>query len=65
ALGSVRQADALPVYWQAAKRDVCVVEFLTNLGTLAGKDAYFLFAPAKLKGCHGGPGRALALQLSE
>ena len=34
------------------------VEFLTNLDGLA-PGAYFLFAAVKIKGCHGGPGRAL------
>ena len=36
------------------------VEFLTNTGALP-KGAYFLFAAVKIKGCHGGPGRAIAL----
>jgi kynurenine formamidase len=36
------------------------VEFLTNLDHLP-EGAYFLFAPVKIQGCHGGPGRAIAL----
>jgi kynurenine formamidase len=36
------------------------VEFLTNLDQLPEK-SYFLFAPVKIRDCHGGPGRAIAL----
>jgi kynurenine formamidase len=33
---------------------------LTNVGKLPQR-ATFLFAPLKVRGCHGGPGRAIAL----
>ena len=36
------------------------VEFLVNVGAVP-KNAYFLFAPVKIRGLHGGPGRATAL----
>ena len=36
------------------------VEFLTGLGKLPAA-AYFIFAAEKIRGCHGGPGRAIAL----
>ena len=36
------------------------VEFLTNVGNLP-EGAHFLFAAGKIRGCHGGPGRAIAL----
>jgi hypothetical protein len=36
------------------------VEFLTNVGNLP-EGAHFLFAAIKVRGCHGGPGRAIAL----
>jgi kynurenine formamidase len=36
------------------------VEFLTNVDKLPQR-AYFLFAAVKVRGCHGGPGRAIAL----
>jgi kynurenine formamidase len=36
------------------------VEFLTNVAELP-KGAYFVFAAVKVRGCHGGPGRAIAL----
>jgi kynurenine formamidase len=36
------------------------VEYLINVGELPAK-AYFIFAPVKIRNCHGGPGRAIAL----
>jgi kynurenine formamidase len=36
------------------------VEFLTGLAKLPDAP-YFIFAPLKIRGCHGGPGRAIAL----
>ncbi|HMC65126.1 MAG TPA: cyclase family protein, partial [Gemmataceae bacterium] len=36
------------------------VEYLTNVSKLPEK-AYFLFVAVKIRGCHGGPGRAIAL----
>lgn len=59
-LGSIRRDEALPVYWYAGSRGVCLVEYLTNLEKLADKTAFFLFAPIKLEGNHGGHGRAVA-----
>jgi kynurenine formamidase len=35
------------------------VEFLTNLAQLKSGQ-YFVFAPIKVRDCHGGPGRAIA-----
>ncbi len=40
--------------------DIVGVEFLTNVGRIP-KDGYFLFAAVKIRDCHGGPGRAIAL----
>ena len=45
----------------AASRGLLVVEFLTNLKSIEGRDAFFLFAPVKIEGTRGGYGRALAL----
>jgi kynurenine formamidase len=36
------------------------IEFLTNLDQVPAP-AYFLFAAPKIRDCHGGPGRALAI----
>jgi kynurenine formamidase len=53
--------QALFVYWLAGSRGILPVEFLTNVGELQGRDAFFLFAPIKIEGTRGGYGRALAL----
>ena len=45
----------------AASKGMLVVEFLTNLDSIAGKQAFFLFAPVKIARTRGGYGRALAL----
>jgi kynurenine formamidase len=59
-LGGVEPKRALMTYWALGSKGMVGVEFLTNLDGLA-KDAYFLFAAVKIKDCHGGPGRAIAL----
>jgi kynurenine formamidase len=38
-----------------------VIEFLTNLQAVDGKEAFFLFGPIKIEGTRGGYGRALAI----
>lgn len=59
-LGGVDPKRALMTYWALGSKDMVGVEFLTNVGQLPDK-AYFLFAPIKIRDCHGGPGRAIAL----
>ena len=59
-LGGVDPDNALKTYWALGSRGMVAVEFLTNLADLPEK-SYFLFAPVKIKGCHGGPGRAIVL----
>jgi kynurenine formamidase len=59
-LGGVDERLALMTYWMLGSRNMVGVEFLTNVGSLPEK-AYFMFAPLKIRGCHGGPGRAIAL----
>ena len=59
-LGGVDPKQALMTYWMLGSRGMAGVEFLTNAGTLP-EESYFLFASVKIKGCHGGPGRAIAL----
>jgi kynurenine formamidase len=59
-LGGVEARRALLTYWALGSKGMVGVEFLTNLGALP-KGAYFLFAAVKIRGCHGGPGRAIAL----
>jgi kynurenine formamidase len=60
-LGGVNRENALMVNWLAAGKGILTVEFLTNVGAISDKSAYFLFAPIKIKGTVGGYGRALAL----
>jgi kynurenine formamidase len=59
-LGGVEPKRALLTYWTLGSKGIVGVEFLTNLANLP-KGAYFLFAALKIKNCHGGPGRAIAL----
>ena len=59
-LGGVEPRRALWTYWALGSRGMVGVEFLTNVGQLPEKP-YFLFAAVKIRGCHGGPGRAIAL----
>ena len=59
-LGGVDPKEALMTYWMLGTRRMVGVEFLTNVANLP-KKAYFLFAPVKIRDCHGGPGRAIAL----
>jgi len=60
-LGGVDQRRALMTYWALGTRQMVGVEFLSNVGKVPQKDAYFLFAPLKIRDCHGGPGRAIVL----
>jgi kynurenine formamidase len=59
-LGGVEPRRALMTYWALGSKQMVGVEFLTSVGALP-PDAWFLFAPVKIQGCHGGPGRAIAV----
>ncbi len=60
-LGGVEPRRALWTYWALGGKGMAGVEFLTGVGQVEDKKAYFLFAAVKIRGCHGGPGRAIAL----
>ena len=60
-LGGVNESRALPMYWALGTKGMVGVEFLTNLGALRSGQ-YFVFAPVKVRDCHGGPGRAIAFE---
>ena len=60
-IGGVNRENALFVNWIAAQHGVLPVEFLTNVSSINGKDAFFIFAPVKIKGTRGGYGRAIAV----
>ena len=59
-LGGAEPRRALMTYWALGTKGMVGVEYLTDVGKLP-EHAYFLFAPLKIRNCHGGPGRALAL----
>ncbi|MBS0265057.1 MAG: cyclase family protein [Planctomycetes bacterium] len=61
-LGGVSPKSALFTYWALASKGVVGVEFLTGVDKI-GKQAYFVFAPVKIRDCHGGPGRAIAFNI--
>lgn len=60
-LGGVQPSHAMQVYWLAASRGIVSIEFLKNCDKLPASGAFFIFAPIKLQGAHGGYGRAIAL----
>ena len=59
-MGGVDDKQALWTYWALGSKGMVGVEYLNNVSKLSGK-AFFIFAPVKIEGCHGGPGRAIAL----
>jgi kynurenine formamidase len=59
-LGGVNPKQALMTYWALGSREMVGVEFLCNFGKIP-PGGYFLFAPLKIRDCHGGPGRAIVL----
>jgi kynurenine formamidase len=59
-LGGAEPRRALMAYWALGSKGMVGVEYLMNVGKLPAQ-TYFIFAPVKIKNCHGGPGRAIAL----
>jgi kynurenine formamidase len=59
-LGGVEPKRALMSYWALGSKGMVGVEYLIDVGALPAK-AYFIFAAVKIRDCHGGPGRAIAL----
>lgn len=60
-LGGVDPRQALMTYWALGSREMVGIEFLNNAGSVTDGD-YFLFAALKIRDCHSGPGRAIALK---
>lgn len=60
-LGGVNPKRALMTYWAMGSRQMVGVEFLCNVESIPRSGGYFLFAPLKIRDCHGGPGRAIVL----
>jgi kynurenine formamidase len=59
-MGGANPRRALMTYWALGSRGMAGLEYLTNLRELPER-AYLLFAAPKIRGCHGGVGRAIAL----
>ncbi len=59
-LGGAEPKRALATYWALGSKEMVGVEFLTGVGKMPD-GAYFIFAPIRVRDCHGGPGRAIAL----
>ena len=59
-LGGAEPKRALATYWALGSKGMVGVEFLIGVSKLP-KQSYFIFAPVKVRDCHGGPGRAIAL----
>src|SRR5262249_51830066 len=59
-LGGTDPKRALQTYWALGSKEMVGVEFLSGVAKMP-KESYFMFAPVKVRGCHGGPGRAIAL----
>jgi kynurenine formamidase len=57
-LGGVDAKRALWTYWLLATRGMVGVEYLKNIAAVPNH-GYFLFAPLKIRDCHGGPGRVI------
>jgi kynurenine formamidase len=65
-LGGVDPRTALMTYWALGSREMVGIEFLYQVGKIpvvgqGSSGGYFLFAPLKIRDCHGGPGRAIVL----
>lgn len=61
-LGGVDPKRALMTYWALGSREMVGIEFLHNTQSIPSDSSpYFLFAPVKIRDCHGGPGRAIVL----
>ena len=61
-LGGVNPRRALMTYWALGSHEMVGVEFLHHFKELdKAPNGYFLFAPLKIRDCHGGPGRAIVL----
>lgn len=59
-LGGANPKQALMTYWSLGSNGMVGIEYLTNLAKLPAR-AYFIFSTVKIRDCHGGPGRAIAL----
>ena len=59
ALGSVDAKQRLFTYWMLGSNNMMGVEYLVNLDKVPKSGGFFMFGAPKIRGCHGGSGRAL------
>jgi kynurenine formamidase len=60
-LGTVTGKEAVQTHWAGLTQGMNYVEYLTNIGTLPAKGAFFIFAPLKEEGVIGGIGRGVGI----
>jgi kynurenine formamidase len=60
-MGGVTGKEAVQTHWAGLTQGMNYPEFLTNLGTLPPKGAFFIWLPLKEEGVPGGVGRAVAI----
>jgi kynurenine formamidase len=59
--GSVDPKQRAFTYWAAANEGMIFTEFLTGVGQLPAKGAFYVFLNPKIENNHGGPGRAIGI----
>lgn len=59
--GSVDPKQRAFTYWAAANEGMIFTEYLTGVGQLPAKGAFYVFLNPKIENNHGGPGRAIGV----
>ena len=59
--GSVDPKERAFTYWAAANEGMIFTEYLTGVGQLPAKGAFYVFLNPKIENNHGGPGRAIGI----
>ena len=59
--GSVDPKQRAFTYWAAANAGMIFTEYLTGVGQLPPKGAFYVFLNPKIENNHGGPGRAIGI----
>ena len=60
-MGSVDPKERAFTYWAGVNNDMVFSEYLTGVGTLPPRGAFYIFLPPKIENTHGAPGRAIAV----
>ena len=59
--GSVDPKQRAFTYWAAANAGMIFTEYLTGVGQMPAKGAFYVFLNPKIENNHGGPGRAIGI----